>query len=94
MKKELANYLNKEAEELKSRQRFERLAKKRFIKLLNKTLTACYEAGMENNGAVLILNIKDLYRHQTGRNFPFSKPHKCYFDKNTEKCECGKTSVD
>ena len=41
------------------------LAKVRFIKLLDKALAACYEAGMENNGAVLTLNIKDLYQHLT-----------------------------
>jgi hypothetical protein len=65
MKKELADYLNKEATKLKARQRFERAAKARFIKLLDKALEACYEAHMENNGAVLTLNIKDLYQHLT-----------------------------
>ena len=73
MKQELANYLNAETDKLKAeqrkkrtpRRRFEYLARKRFIKHLDKALEACYEAGMENNGAVLTFNIKDLYQHLT-----------------------------
>jgi hypothetical protein len=57
-----------ETERLKIQQRFERAAKKRFIKLLDKAIDACYEARMENNGAVLTLNIKDLYYQLTHKS--------------------------
>ena len=49
----------------KTARQFEANAKKRFINLLNKAIAACYEAGMENNGAVLTLSIKDLHRELT-----------------------------
>lgn len=40
---------------------FEKRAEKRFIRLLDKALDACYEARLENRSDVLTLNIKDLY---------------------------------
>lgn len=43
------------------RRRYQLRAEKRFIRLLDKALDACYEANIENRGDVLTLNIKDLY---------------------------------
>ena len=41
------------------------LAKQELIYHLNNALNSLYLAGMENNGAVLTMNIKDLYNHLT-----------------------------
>lgn len=47
------------------RRQYEKRAEKRFIRLLDKALAACYEARMENRGDVLTMNIKDLYHYLT-----------------------------
>jgi len=49
-----------------SKRKFEKEAQRRFFYHLNEAHKAMYDAGIENKGAILSMNIKDLYQYFSG----------------------------